>query len=384
MEAACWPEVFHRVFGYALLTERNWSLMHQLKQNGAPILIVTVAGIGDLILASKAMRTLKNGAPNKSLHLLTSTDAATLARNYPFLDLVWALPIRELRKEKSRILGITKTFLRLREVHFEIAVNLYRVMSWSGSLRMGLLFRLLRADTKVGHNSKGFGIFLHRKARAEIFRDRHFVDAMTDLAVLSGGIPDTHGIEVFWDKNVEKGLEPLLRDESLMRTPIVGINPGADRPEKRWDPHRYASVADKLSENPGARIFIFGGPGEESLALSIQAAMKHPANNLAGKLTLDELVYLISRLDLFISNDSGPMHIAVAVKTPVVAIFGPEDPVYTKPYTSTDKYRVVQCRVPCRPCNRKKCENPVCMQMVEPEEVLRACLELLNSQRAEK
>ena len=358
--------------------------MDEMKKNSGSILVVTVAGIGDLILASKAIRALKNGLPEKNLHLLTSTEAATLARNYPYLDQVWSLPIRELRKEKTKILGIAKTMYRLRKTRYNMAVNLYRVMSWSGSLRMGFLFQLLGANTKVGHDSKGFGIFLHKKAQAEMFQDRHFVDAMTDIAVLAGGVPDSHGIEVFWDKNVEKGLEPLLRDESLMRTPIVGINPGADRPEKRWDTHRYASIADKLAEDPGARIFIFGGPGEESLALSIQAAMKHPANNLAGKLTLDELVYLISRLDLFISNDSGPMHIAVAVKTPVVAIFGPEDPVYTKPYTSTDKYRVVQCRVPCRPCNRKKCENPVCMQMVEPEEVLRACLELLNPGRAEK
>lgn len=348
------------------------------------ILLACIAGIGDLVMASKGIRAMRNGNSNLEIHLLTTTQAAVLAKHYPYLDHVWSLPIREFRKEKSCILGIMKTILGLRKVHFEIAVNLYRVMSWSGALRMGILFRLLRAKTKVGHDSKGFDIFLHKKAQAEMFQDRHFVDAMTDIAVLAGGVPDSRGIEVFWDKNVEKGLEPLLRNESLMRTPIVGINPGADRPEKRWDPHRYASVADKLAENPGARIFIFGGPGEESLALSIQAAMKHPANNLAGKLTLDELVYLISRLDLFISNDSGPMHIAVAVKTPVVAIFGPEDPVYTKPYTSTEKYRVVQCRVPCRPCNRKKCENPVCMHMVEPEEVLRACLELLNSQRAEK
>jgi len=350
----------------------------------SPILIILVAGIGDILMASKAIRAMRNANPGRPIYLLTSTDAAPIAENYPYVDHVYSFPIRELRKNQSQILSMFNTILLLRKTHFSIAVNLYRVMSWSGSLRMGFLFRLLRAKTKVGHDSKGFGIFLHKKAQAEMFQDRHFVDAMTDIAVLAGGVPDSRGIEVFWDKNVEKGLEPLLRNESLMRTPIVGINPGADRPEKRWDPHRYASVADKLAENPGARIFIFGGPGEESLALSIQAAMKHPANNLAGKLTLDELVYLISRLDLFISNDSGPMHIAVAVKTPVVAIFGPEDPVYTKPYTSTEKYRVVQCRVPCRPCNRKKCENPVCMHMVEPEEVLRACLELLHSQRAEK
>jgi lipopolysaccharide heptosyltransferase II len=342
------------------------------------ILIIMVAGIGDLIMASKSFRAMRNAFPDAHLHLLTSSEAAPIAANYPYLDHVWSLPIRELRKEKSRILDMFKTILRLRKIRFDIAVNLYRVMSWPGALRMGLLFHLLKANTKVGHDAKGFGIFLHKKAPANIFQNRHFVDAMMDIALLAGGVPDNDGIEVFWDQGVEKKWEPLFQNDKLSRRARIGINPGADRPEKRWDPQHFASVADRLNEKLGARIFILGGPGEESIASSIQGAMKHPATSLAGKLTLDELAYVLSRLDLLITNDSGPMHIAAAVKTRIVALFGPEDPVYTRPYTSPDKYRIVQRRVPCRPCNREKCKNPICMEMVEPEEVLKACLELLN------
>jgi ADP-heptose:LPS heptosyltransferase len=355
-----------------------------MKENGNHILAVTVAGIGDLVLASKAIRALKNGAPNKSLHLLTSTEAATLARNYPYVDQVWSLPIRALRREKLQIFGILKTLFRLRKIRFDTAVNLYRVVSRQGALRMGLLFRLLKAGEKVGHDSKGFGLFLHRKAQAGIFQNRHFVDAMMDIAILAGGMPDGEGIEVFWEKGIEKTWKHLFSDKGSSTALRIGINPGADRPGNRWDPQRYASVADKLTEKLGARFFIFGGPGEESIASSIQGAMKHPATSLAGKLTLDELVYVMSRLDLLITNDSGPMHIAAAVKTPVVALFGPEDPVNFRPYTSPDKYRIVQGSVPCRPCTREKCAKPLCMEMVEPKEVLKACLELLNSCRFEK
>ena len=123
---------------------------------------------------------------------------------------------------------------------------------------------------------------------------------------------------------------------------------------------------------------MLGGPGEEHLASRIEKTMKHPVTNLAGKLSLNDLAYVISRLDLFVTNDSGPMHIAAAVKTPIVALFGPEDPVYTRPYTSPDLYRIVKTEVNCRPCMNKRCDRPVCMESLKPEEVLQACIELLD------
>ena len=201
---------------------------------------------------------------------------------------------------------------------------------------------------------------------------------MMDLAKLAGGLPDDRGIEVFWDKSVKPKWATLFPKEGQEKQPLrIGINPGADRPEKRWNPENYASVADCLVEGRGASIFLFGGPGEEHLAYRIEKAMKHPITNLAGKLSLDELAYVISRLDLFVTGDSGPMHIAAAVKTPVVALFGPEDPIYTKPYTKPDLYRIVQKELSCRPCINKRCGRPVCMESIKPEDVLQACLELL-------
>jgi lipopolysaccharide heptosyltransferase II len=225
----------------------------------------------------------------------------------------------------------------------------------------------------------GFGLFLDKKAAKETFRNRHFTDAMMDLAKLAEGVPDDRGIEVFWDKNIEIKWANLFPKERHAIKPLrIGINPGADRPEKRWSPENHALVADRLSELRGAEIFVLGGPSEEHLASRIEKAMKHPVTNLSGKLSLNELAYLISHLDLFVTNDSGPMHIAAAVKTPVVALFGPEDPLYTRPYTSPDLYRIVQRELSCRPCTNKRCDRPICMESLKPEEVLQACLELLE------
>ena len=349
-----------------------------MKERQKNVLVILIAGIGDLIMASKALRALRRGYQDRCLHLLTSKEASVLAQNYTYLDHVWTFPVRQLRKSRVPMQDIFGLIQALRKIDFELALNLYRVKSWQGALRMGLLMTSLRTQVRVGHQAMGFGFFLSKKASKGTFENRHFTDAMMDLAKLAGGVPDEKGIEVFWDKSVEEKWATLFPKVGQEKQPLsIGINPGADRPQKRWNPENHASVADRLVELRGASIVLFGGPGEEHLALRIEKAMKQPVTNLAGKLSLNELAYVISRLDLFVTNDSGPMHIAAGLKTPVVALFGPEDPVHTRPYTSPDLYRIVQKELDCRPCTNKRCDRPVCMESIKPEDVLQACLELL-------
>jgi lipopolysaccharide heptosyltransferase II len=349
-----------------------------MKKREKNVLVILIAGIGDLIMASKALRALGHGYQDGCLHLLTSTEAATLARNYPYVDHVWSLPLRELRREKSQISGILKTLLQLRKTRFDKAVNLYRVVSRRGALRMGLLFRLLKVRAKVGHDSKGLGLFLDKKAPVEIFQKRHFVDAMTDIAVLAGGVPDEQGIEVFWDKACERKWDYLFSLQNERPRLKIGINPGADNPLKRWNPDHYAFVAQQILERYHAEVFLLGGPGEEKIAAEIEERIRKRIINLSGQLSLNDLVYIISRLDLLVTNDSGPMHIAAALKTPLVAVFGPEDPTYTRPYTSPDVYRIVYRELDCRPCQKQRCDQPQCLELVRPEEVLQKCVELLK------
>jgi len=352
-----------------------------MKERQKNVLVILIAGIGDLIMASKALRALRRGYPDRCLHLLTSKEASVLAQNYTYLDHVWTFPVRQLRKSRVPMQDIFGLIQALRKIDFELALNLYRVKSWQGALRMGLLMTSLRTQVRVGHQAMGFGFFLSKKASKGTFENRHFTDAMMDLAKLAGGVPDEKGIEVFWDKSVEEKWATLFPKVGQEKQPLsIGINPGADRPQKRWNPENHASVADRLVELRGASIVLFGGPGEEHLALRIEKAMKQPVTNLAGKLSLNELAYVISRLDLFVTNDSGPMHIAAGLKTPVVALFGPEDPVHTRPYTSPDLYRIVQKELDCRPCTNKRCDRPVCMESLKPEDVLQACLELLDTE----
>ena len=343
------------------------------------ILIVLIAGIGDLILASKSIRAIRNGYPDAEIHLLTSTDAAPLATNYQYIDHVHAFPIRALRKDKKYLFDIFRLIRKLGKIRFDLALNLYMVGSLSGAMKMGLLYFCLCAKERIGHDAHGFGFFLTGKAPQDIFKNRHFTDSMMDLTLMAGGISDDQGIEVFWDRLiVEKWVSLLNNDQNTEQALKIGINPGGDRENRRWRPKNYAEVADRIMDLFPSSVFLLGGPGEEDIARKIEMTMKHPAVNLAGKLSLNELTYLISRFNLQITNDSGPMHIAAATKTPLVALFGPEDPRLFGPYTTSDIYRVIHKDVPCRPCGETKCTGPLCLELITPEEVLKACIEVLQ------
>jgi len=343
------------------------------------ILIVLIAGIGDLVLASKGIRSIRNGHAGAEIHLLTSTDAAPLAENYDYIDRVWAFPIREFRKDKRYAADILRLVGSLRKIRFQVILNLYAVESFAGAFKMGLLFRLLGAMRKIGHDSHGFGRYLTEKVNGSAFRGRHAAEAMMDIAVKAGGIPDERGIEVFWSEGTEKRwIDPFGSSEKTAG-PVVGINPGGDRKNRRWNPARYAEVSDRLAEGLGARIVLLGGPSETSIARSIENMMQNKPINLSGRLNLDDLTYVLSKLNLLITNDSGPMHMAAALGVPLVAIFGPEDPERLGPYTDPRLYRIVSGFVPCSPCKKSTCDSMLCLDSISPDAVLQKCESLTGA-----
>jgi ADP-heptose:LPS heptosyltransferase len=342
-----------------------------------PILIVLIAGIGDLVLASAAIRAIRNGQPGAEIHLLTSTDAAPLAINYPYIDHVHAFPIRELRKSKAYLFDVMRGIRDLRGTTFDKLLNLYRVSSLAGAAKMGVLFSVLKADRKIGHNRHGFGRFLTERAPAGTFTGRHVAEAMLGIAALSGGVPDGQGIDVFWNAAIAASRWGDFFVQLRGRV-IVGINPGGDRENRRWASDRFAAVADEIMGRFNAAVILLGGPAEIHIASDIANRVHSDVFNLAGETSVDVLPYIISRMDLLITNDSGPMHIAAATKTPLVALFGPEDPKLFGPYTDPERYRVIRKDLPCRPCWDRKCTPLTCLDLIAVEEVLAACGELLQ------
>ena len=160
--------------------------------------------------------------------------------------------------------------------------------------------------------------------------------------------------------------------------PIVGLCPGAAYgPAKRWAPERFVQTAKVLKDEIGARFVLIGSKNETDAANQVSTAIGDAAVDLSGKTDIVQLAAVLSRCDLVIANDSGPMHLASAVGTPVVGLFGSTDPVATGPL---GPHRIVSSNVDCAPCLKRRCEKGDyrCLQEIQPEQVVRAAVELLQ------
>jgi heptosyltransferase-1 len=148
----------------------------------------------------------------------------------------------------------------------------------------------------------------------------------------------------------------------------IAINPVAQWETKLWLPERFAELADLLIERHQARIFFTGSPADRSQISQIIRGMRHGAQNLAGATSLVELAALYRRMAMVITTDTGPMHIAAAVDTPVVALFGPTAEWRTGPYG--ENHHIVAADVACRPCFKRTCSHCSCMQRISVDEVM--------------
>jgi heptosyltransferase-2 len=164
---------------------------------------------------------------------------------------------------------------------------------------------------------------------------------------------------------------------------LLGINPGATYGSaKRWYPERFAKVADDLARLWGAQVVITGGPGEAGIAGEIESVMAGRCLNMAGRTSVRELTALIKRCNFFVTNDSGPMHIAAAFNVPLVAIFGSTDNTTTSPYS--ERSVVVRSDAACAPCLERECPTDHrCMTAVTADQVVQAA-QLLKKRKTER
>jgi heptosyltransferase-2 len=181
---------------------------------------------------------------------------------------------------------------------------------------------------------------------------------------------------------VKRRAEQLLQRYGIEKHDVViGLNPGAKfGSSKCWPPEHFARLAEHIEEQWGAKILLFVGPGEESIAQTIIAASKaNIINTSPDQIDLSVLKPMIQRCQLLISNDTGPRHYAVALDRPVVCIMGATDPRYTA--ANLEKTIVIRKDIPCAPCHKKVCPyNHECMTSIRPEEVFQAAKKLLTQE----
>jgi heptosyltransferase-2 len=334
------------------------------------LLVVLPNWIGDVVLATPALRALHLGLPEARTTYLLRDYVRAIVEPCEWYDELLFWPLR------MRLPWIRD----LRRRRFDLAVLL------TNSFRSALVCWLGGVHRRVGYDRDGRGWLLTDRLQPR--RDgRKFVpESMLEYyrrLVEHVGCP-YHGehLEVWTRPADDEVVEEFCRRHRITPDrPIVVINPGAAfGSSKLWPTDRFAAVADRLIEDAQAQVIVPCAPSETALAAAIGQAMKHRAVVLSepGKqLTLRQLIALIRRANLLLGNDTGPRHFAAAVGTPSVTVFGSTDPAWTETnYAGETK---VMIPVDCGPCQLPKCPlDHRCMTGITVEMVADACLAKLR------
>jgi len=332
------------------------------------ILVRAPNWIGDSILALPAIECLSKNFPQSKIWIAAKEWVAGLFSAHDFIKGVIPLP------GTDDIKSLLNSAQKIKELDPDIGIL------FSNSFSSALLFYLAKIPQRWGYSRDGRGILLTKGTtvkgeEATLHQLNYYLNLISGLG-LKTYAPKLSLPLTPEEKREAKSL--LLSFNVDLNNPLAILSPGASfGPSKRWPASKFAELANLLSERKKTEILIIGSRDENELAETIVFSTRKKAVNLCGKTTLRLLAGLISHADLFVSNDSGPMHMANALNVPVVAIFGPTNPLITGPFQ--EPAAVVKKDVPCWPCSYRECPfDHRCMINIGAEDVYQACQKFLE------
>lgn len=333
------------------------------------ILVVKMSSIGDVVHSLPLLHTLRERFPSAFIGWVVDRRCKGILENNPLIDRLFIFE----REKWGGSWRFTKTQLQLtslihsmRRHRFQLAVDL------QGLFRSGFITYLSGAPLRVGFANAREMSTIFYNVKVEVPRDRklHAVDRY----MLMGS---KLGTEFSHPKfTIETSYSDMERVESLLAAEgvqpyhrVVVINPWARWESKRWPLRRFALLADTLNCEADTRVVVPGAKSDLTAFTAMVSMLQTRVVSMVGMLSLSELAYLMKRADILITNDSGPMHIAAAVDTPVVAIFGPTDSSLCGPYG--EGHAVLKRELPCSCCYTVTCPlEHQCMTSISVDEVM--------------
>lgn len=335
------------------------------------ILIVRFSSLGDIVLITPVIRSLKMTYPQAQISLVTKKEFADLIQFIPQLDQVIIFDPGDGLK------GLWRLIKRVRAEEFDLLVDLH------ANRRSKLLSLLSHAHRRVKYNKLRLRRYLRIYLGVNLLpRRSHIIDFYFKPLRRFSLITYDHSLHLEVNKDIEERAINFLYQAGIKEDDLViGLCPGSKWPTKRWPAERFAMVGDSLMEM-GMKIIIFGSHDEINLCNKVELTMKHNPLNLVGKTSLVELVPLIKQCTVLVTNDSALMHLAAGLDVSVVAMFGP---------TTLDLgfgpvgqgHIVLRKRFFCRPCSShgsKRCwlRSHKCMEMIRVDEVMDAVKRLIE------
>lgn len=321
------------------------------------ILIVKLSAIGDCLHATPVVQVLREAMPTAHLAWAVHDHCSSVVEGNPFLDAVHRIPRKRLFRQS---LAIRR---ELAGHKFDIALDL------QGLLKSAWVARLSGARRIIGPSEAREGAtWLYTQRVPRQLGKLHVIDGYLELAAAAGARSGSSAEMLLPLRDSDQAKASHLLPDGPR---YVILNPSAGRMIKQWSPERFATVGEQLRERHNVVPVITGAPNDRPLADAILSAARHPESflDLCGRTSLTELGAVIQRAALFIGGDTGPMHMAQAVGTPTLAIFGPTDPDTLGPRHSP--HRVASLRVSCSPCRHRECPiGHICLKDLSVEHVL--------------
>lgn len=361
-------------FLYRLLS-RDLFRDHRLPPEGGAepqrILVVRLDNIGDVLLSEPAIAALGARFSEAKIDLLARRAEGGMLAEHPAVssliayDAPWHAAWRgarvDWRIEAARLVGLVQG---LRQRRYDLAIEL------RGDLRDIAVMAATGARVKVGNSSRGGGFLLDHDV--SVAEDTHRMEFALAIVSAVGAAMEPR------PPRLHLPAEALAKAESLLPAgePFVAFHLGAGFASKCLPVATFAVAAMAL-HGEGHRIVVVGGANEHPLVDGLRRLVNFNPIDLVGKLSILETAAVLGRCRLFIGNDSGPMHLAAAVGTPVVACFGPSDPKLYHPYGVP--HRIVEVSLPCRPCDLVHCIHSEyrCMTQIPAQAIVTAARELL-------
>jgi len=337
------------------------------------VLVRATNWIGDAVMHTPALGAIRETFPAARITVLATPLVGELLELHDFVDEVL---IYDRKGAHAGLPGKLRLAALLAARRYDLAILL------PNAFDAALVAWLARIPRRMGNASDGRALLLthpvpYRKGAADCHQSENYLRMLSHHGILGAGTNLLLRTGAAEDAEMA---QTLGRGGIAPGDFLLGINPGATfGSAKRWYPDRFAEVAGVLCAEWGARLVITGGPAETAMALRIEQALGGECCNLAGKTSVRQLMALIKRCNFFITNDSGPMHIAAAFRVPLVAVFGSTDHRTTYPYAA--RATVVRRETDCAPCLKRECPTDHrCMGRVSVEDVLDAARKLKDQE----
>ncbi|MDY6905975.1 MAG: lipopolysaccharide heptosyltransferase II [Thermodesulfobacteriota bacterium] len=338
------------------------------------LLVRSANWIGDAVMSTPAVNAIRQAFSNAEITMLAKPLVVPVFENSPHVD---QMVVYDDAGRHSDLAGKFRLAGDLRQAGYDAALLL------QNAFEAAFITTIARIPVRIGYTTDGRRLLLtHPVKNPKFYKQGHHADYY--LGILRGlGIDAVNnGLElVIGDANRQKA-QAVLSEHGLADRPLLGLSPGATfGPAKQWHPERYAAVADQLCKEGDWRVVLLGGPGDRAISEAIAGHMAAPAVNLCGRTGVGEAMALIETCGLFITNDSGLMHVAAALDVPLVAVFGSTDPVATGPLGKNS--RIVRTEVVCSPCLKSQCPEGHfrCMAEVSVDMVVGAAREVMSGKR---